>query len=250
MHAPSSGASTGVRAGISRMTTALSDDQWRRLRLVIWLLVVSALAALSYGAQLADAETPEDLAYRYSSSVAAIVQYGLMLGVLLLIARGLPRRELFALHRPASWPRAVGLVVLALLAIYAAALVYERALSVFGDWNPTDEQGLVPKDWDSSRAGAFVAFFLVVTLVAPAVEELTYRGLGISLMAPYGIPLAVLATGLLFGAAHGLIVAFPVLAIFGIIVGWLRVRTNSIYPPMLLHATFNGAALIASVTVA
>ena len=232
------------------MGQRLMDDQWRRLRLVIWLLVVSALAALGYAAQLSDIETPDDLAYRYSSSVAALVQYGLMLGVLLLIAWGLPKRAVFALGRPASWPRAVGLAGLSLLAIYVAAFVYERVLSVFGDWSPTDEQGLVPKEWDSSRAGAFVAFFLVVTFVAPAVEELTYRGLGLSLLIPYGTVLAILVSGALFGAAHGLVVALPILAFFGVVVGWLRMRTASVYPPMLLHATFNGTALIISVTVA
>jgi membrane protease YdiL (CAAX protease family) len=217
-------------------------------RLLAWLVFVSALALLAYGARLTDTETPDDLAYRYSSSVAAVTQYGIMLGILLLIARGLPRRELFALRRPASWKRALGLAALALVTIYAAALVYERALSLFGDWNATDEQGLVPNGWDSSRAGAFVAFFLVVTFLAPAVEELTYRGLGISLLLPWGSMPAIGATGVLFGAAHGLLVALPVLTIFGIVVGWLRVRTDSVYPGMALHATFNGIALIAAVS--
>ena len=217
-------------------------------RLLAWLVFVVALALLAYGARVGGTDTPDDLAYRYSSSVAALVQYGLMLGILLLIARGLPRRELFALRRPSSWGRAVGLAVLALLTIYAAAFAYEQALSLFGNWSPTDEQGLVPSGWDSSRAGAFVAFFLVVTFVAPAVEELTYRGLGISLLAPWGIVPAVLVSGALFGAAHGLIVALPILTIFGIVNGVLRVRTDSIYPPMALHAVFNGLALIAAVS--
>jgi membrane protease YdiL (CAAX protease family) len=217
-------------------------------RLLGWLVFVLALALLAYASRLSGAETPDDIAYRYSSSVAALVQYGLMLAVLLLIARGLPRRDVFALRPPAAWRRALGLTVLALLTIYAAAFLYERALSLFGDWSPTDEQGLVPSGWDSSRAGAFVAFFVVVTLVAPAVEELTYRGLGISLLRPWGVVLAVIATGILFGAAHGLVVAFPILAFFGIVNGVLRVRTNSIYPPMVLHATFNGIALIAAVS--
>jgi membrane protease YdiL (CAAX protease family) len=219
-----------------------------RGKLVAWLVFVGLLALLSYGARLSDAETPDDIAYRYSSSIAALIQYALMLGVLLLIARGLPRREAFALRRPRSWPRAVGLAVLALLAIYVAAIVYDRVLSLFGDWNPTEEQGLVPDGWDSSRAGAFVAFFVVVTFVAPAVEELTYRGLGLSLLAPYGVGAAIVLTGVLFGVAHGLVIALPVLTVFGIVVGWLRVRTDSIYPPMLLHATFNGTALLVSVS--
>jgi membrane protease YdiL (CAAX protease family) len=209
---------------------------------------VVALTLLAYGARISGTDTPDDLAYRYSSSVAALVQYGLMLVVLLLIARGLPRREIFALRAPASWGRGLGLAVLALLTIYAAAFLYEQALSLFGDWSPTDEQGLVPNGWDSSRAGAFVAFFIVVTFVAPAVEELTYRGMGISLLTPWGVALSVLVSGALFGAAHGLIVALPILTVFGIVNGVLRVRTASIYPPMALHAAFNGIALIAAVS--
>lgn len=213
-------------------------------RVKAWLAFVLALALLSYAAQLGSTEMPDDLAYRYSSSIAALVQYGIMLGILLLIARGLPWRDVFAFRRPASWGRALGLTVGALVAIW----VVSAALAPF--LNANEEQGLVPNGWDSSRAGAFVAFFLVVTLVAPVVEELTYRGLGFTLLAPYGAWTAILTTGVLFGAAHGLLVALPVLSVFGIIVGWLRSRTDSIYPSMLLHATFNGTALIVSVAVA
>ncbi|HJS49340.1 MAG TPA: CPBP family intramembrane glutamic endopeptidase [Gaiellaceae bacterium] len=220
-----------------------------RGKLVAWLVFVGALTALSLGARLGDTNAPDDIAFRYSSSVAALLQYGLMLGVLLLIARGIPRRQAFALHRPESWPRALGLAGLALLTIYLTAYVYDRVLSLFGDWNPTEEQGLVPDKWDSSRAGAFVAFFFVVTFIGPAVEELAYRGLGVSLLMPYGSVVAVLVTGVLFGAVHGLVIVLLPLSVFGIVVGWLRVRTNSIYPPMLLHSTFNGTALIVSVTL-
>ena len=218
--------------------------------LIAWLVFVGIFALLNYAAQLSGTETPDDLAYRYSSSIAALIQYWIIFGVVIAIAlvSRIELRSAFAIRRPTSWPRAIGIAILALLTIYLAAFVYERVLSVFGDWSPTEEQGLVPDGWDSSRAGAFVAFFLVVTLVAPAVEELTYRGLGLSLLAPYGPTLAILVTGILFGAAHGLLIALPILAVFGIVVGWLRVRTASIYPPMLLHATFNGTALLVSVS--
>ena len=52
-------------------------------RLIAWLafVLVWQRSAL-YAAQLSGAETPDDLAYRYSSSVAALVQYGIMLGIL------------------------------------------------------------------------------------------------------------------------------------------------------------------------
>ncbi|GIU93607.1 MAG: hypothetical protein KatS3mg012_0064 [Gaiellaceae bacterium] len=223
---------------------AVSDLGRHPGRLAAWLVFVGVLTALGYGSRFSDVETPDDVAYRYSSSVAALVQYGLMLVILLLIARGLPRREAFAWRRPASWKRALGLALLALLAIWVVA----GALSPFLD--ASEEQGLVPEEWDPSRAGAFVAFFVTVTVLAPVVEELTYRGLGFSLLAPYGAWTAIVVTGVLFGAAHGLVLGLPVLVFFGVAVGWLRARTESVFPPILLHAVFNGVALIAAVATA
>lgn len=210
-------------------------------RLVAWLIFVLALTGLAYVGRLDGSEPPEDIAYRYSYAIAAAVQYAVMVGILLLIARGLPVRELFALRRPASWWRALGYAAIALVVIWIAS----AALAPFLD--ATDEQGLVPDEWDSSRAGAFAAFFVVVAFVAPVVEELTYRGLGFALLAPYGTSIAILVTGVLFGLGHGLLVALPVLTLFGVAIGWLRARSDSIYPPMVLHATFNATALVVSV---
>jgi membrane protease YdiL (CAAX protease family) len=211
-------------------------------RLIAWLAFVLVLASLAYLGRLGEDSTPDDVAYRYEYAIAAAVQYVIMLGILLLIARGLPLRTVFALRRPASWGRAIGLAVLALLVIFGASAALSPILDA------TEEQGLVPEEWDPSRLPAFVAFFFVVAFIAPAVEELTYRGLGYALIVPYGTWVAILATGVLFGAAHGLILALPVLTIFGIAVGWLRMKTDSIYPPVLLHATFNSTALIVSVS--
>jgi len=219
------------------------------VRLAFWLAFVLLLTAANYaGRFLGEDSVDEDIAYQWVSSVGIVFQYGLMLGILLLIAWGLPKREVLALRRPASWKRAAGFTALTLVAIYAAAAAYTGLLSLFGDYDASEEQGLVPDEWNPDRAAPFVAFFLGVTLLAPAVEELTYRGMGIWLVRPYGTVLAIVSTGLLFGLAHGLIIGLPVLAFFGIVVGWLRVRTHSIYPPIALHATFNGIALVVAVS--
>ena len=216
-------------------------------RLAAWLVFVLALTLLNYLGRYASDDTPEDVAYQWVSSVAIVVQFGLMLGILLLITIGLPKRELFALKRPASWKRALGLAVICLVLIYVFSLAYTGVLSLLGDFDATEEQGLVPDEWDSSRAAPFIAFFLAVTLLAPFVEELTYRGLGFSLFSPYGVVLAIVATGVLFGLAHGLLIGLPVLTFFGIVVAWLRAKTGSVYPGILLHAAFNGIALLVSV---
>jgi membrane protease YdiL (CAAX protease family) len=86
-------------------------------------------------------------------------------------------------------------------------------------------------------------------MVAPFVEELTYRGLGFAgVRDAYGVAAAIAVTALAFGLAHGLLVALPVLSIFGAILAWLRFKTDSLYPSIILHGVFNGAALIAAVS--
>ena len=85
-------------------------------------------------------------------------------------------------------------------------------------------------------------------VVAPIVEELTFRGLGYSLLARYGRWTAIVTTGLAFGLAHGLVEAFPFLAAFGIGLAYLRSRVNSVVPGMFVHGLFNAVALTVAVS--
>jgi membrane protease YdiL (CAAX protease family) len=55
--------------------------------------------------------------------------------------------------------------------------------------------------------------------------------------------------GIAFGVGHGLVTALPILTAFGIGLAFLRSRTGSIYPAILLHAVFNGFALALAVAV-
>jgi CAAX protease family protein len=115
--------------------------------------------------------------------------------------------------------------------------------------NAGEEQGLTPDHWDPNRAGAYAASFVAIAVVAPIVEELTYRGEGFGLLSAYGRWVAIVGTGLTFALGHGLLVGLPVLLVFGLGLAWLRERTDSVYPGIALHSIFNGAALIAAVTI-
>jgi membrane protease YdiL (CAAX protease family) len=209
----------------------------RPRRLLLWLGFVLAVAALGYAGQASDSELPDDFVYRYSAAALGLLQFAIFFGILLLIVVGLPKRELFGLRRPDSWPRAIGYALAGLGAVWVVSL----ALSPFLDAG--EEQGIVPEEWDPDRVGAFLAFGAVATFVAPVVEELIFRGVGFALLEPYGTWLAIIATGILFGVYHGLIVALPILAGFGIVLGWLRSATGSVYPCIALHSIFNGVAI-------
>lgn len=212
-------------------------------RLTWWWVLVGVLALIAYAARAAGGRPPEDALYEWSTVAGAALNYAIVMIPVLLIARGGPARELFALRPPRSWGRAALLMLgLFILVLFATAL-----LDTFLDAG--EEQGLAPESWDGARARAFAANAVVVVGLAPVVEELTYRGLGYSLLRPYGLPSALVGVGVAFGLAHGLVEALPILSLFGVLLAYLRERTDSVYPPMLLHATFNGLALTVSVTL-
>ena len=214
-----------------------------RSRLLGWTILVTVLAALSYAANIAGGDPPKDVLYQWTTAVGGVIQYAIILAVVLLLSRGIAPATL-GLRAPDSWARAVGWIVAALVSIWVIGAI----LNIF--LKAGEEQGLVPDSWDSSRAAPFVANFVVVAGVAPFVEELTYRGLGFAAVRDaHGAAAAIVITALAFGLAHGLVEALPVLTIFGAILAWLRLRTESVYPTMMLHALFNGIALIAAVTV-
>jgi hypothetical protein len=70
---------------------------------------------------------------------------------------------------------------------------------------------------------------------------------GYGLLERFGRTAAILLVGLAFGLVHGLIAGFPVIAVFGCGLAYLRSRTDSIYPCMLLHASFNAFGLIVGI---
>ncbi len=209
-----------------------------RGRLTAWGALVSLLMLLGYASRAAGGKPPVDAAYRYSTAASGLVQYAIILGVVLAIAR--PDWGLLALRRPSSYRR----VLTASLVALVAAFVVNGLVSAYSD--PGREQGLVPKDWDSSRAAPYVVNFVVFVAVAPVVEELTFRGLGYSLLEPLGAPLAIVSIGLVFGLAHGLLEGLPVLVTFGAGLAFIRSRTGTIYPGVVVHAAFNAIALIGS----
>jgi uncharacterized protein len=211
-------------------------------RLATWGSLVLVLIFLGYGSRLADGDPPPDALYRYDSAIGGIVIYGVFFLILVWIARGLPAREFFALRRPASWPKALGLALLSYIAIFLGAGLIIWALDA------ADEQGLTPDAWDSSKAGAYAANFVAVAIVGPIVEELMYRGAGMTLLARYGAPVSVGVTAVAFGLGHGLLLALAALVYFGVVTALLRLKTGSVYPCILVHSLFNATSLILAVT--
>jgi uncharacterized protein len=214
-------------------------------RLVAWTLLVAAIAALNYAARFATSSSTKsarDVVYSYSSFAGGMVLYFIWGAIVVAIA--VPRFDLLALRAPRSWPRALGLAGAAIVGIYLC----EAAVSLLPlPQSPGKEQGLTPTHWESAHAGAFAANMVLFAVAAPFVEELTFRGLGQSLLMFLGRWPSIVIVGFAFGLAHGLLEALLVLVPFGIALAYVRDRTDSVYPGMIVHGLFNAIALTVAV---
>jgi membrane protease YdiL (CAAX protease family) len=213
-----------------------------RARLASWTALVAAVSALEYSARFSSSTTTGNTrndVYSYSAFVNGLIFYGLILGVVLAIA--FDRTDLFALRRPAR--RAAQLAAVVLVATY----LWELVVVLLPIRNPGNEQGLTPTHWEPSHAGAFAVNLVLFCVIAPVVEELTFRGVGQSLLRFTGRWQSILLVGIAFGLWHGLVQALLILIPFGIGLAYLRDRTRSVIPGMVVHALFNGAALAVAV---
>lgn len=225
-----------------------STTPQRHTRLVVWTAFIALIAALNYYSRFSGADKSGGSShlslYSYSTFVGGLILYAIWFGVVFLIA--LNRFDLFALRRPERWGRALGLAVGVIVAIFAVEAVV-AALPL--PQSPGEEQGITTVGWEPRHAGAFAANFVLLAMVAPFVEELTFRGVGQSLLRFLGRVPSIALVGVAFGVSHGLLEALLVLVPFGIGLAWLRDRTQTVIPGMLVHAAFNGVALVAVVAL-
>jgi membrane protease YdiL (CAAX protease family) len=211
-----------------------------RRRLALWFALIAFFIVVQYASRAEG--TPEtDPLYKWSFAVGSVIQEAIFLLIVLAIA-GFSADRL-GLRLPRQKWRALGLVVGSFFMVQIFEFIYIAIA------HPGNEQGLTPDKWQPSHAAAYVANGVVVCTLVPFVEELTFRGLGFYVLRPYGRWVAILGTGVLFGLSHGLLLSLPIIIIFGCVLAWLRDRTDSVYPGMLLHGTFNVVALVAAVAV-
>ena len=204
--------------------------------------MIAAIACLSYGARLFgdDDGTAPDFLFRWSTAIFTYAFDGIVLLLMLLIARRLPVRDAFALRRPISWPSAWRIAGAALVAIYAASFVSEVVIG-----HGAREQA-VPQFWDPTRVDAFIANAIAIAVFVPVVEEAMCRGLGFRLLESYGQPVAIVGTAVAFALAHGAVNDLPWVLVTGLGLGYLRSRSASLYPCVGLHGFVNGVAVLAS----
>jgi membrane protease YdiL (CAAX protease family) len=220
----------------SSETSARPSNGSNRNALIAWLAIAVLLVALGF-LGTSTGQTDPDVLYDYSFAAGSTIVYAILVTVTLAIAHSYGDGVGPLGLRAASWSwvwRAVGLIVLVL----ALGAVIEPFL------HASEKQGFAPDAWRPDRAGAFAVNSVIASTIVPFAEELFFRGLGVRVLLPFGGLAAVGVTASAFGLGHGLLVALPVLVPFGLALGWVRWRSDSIWPGVAAHGSYNGIALL------
>jgi membrane protease YdiL (CAAX protease family) len=162
---------------------------------------------------------------------------------------------------PAQWSRAelpgFGLVPPADKRAYPAAIVLGFIVLLLGGALTHLLAGNRPVHQDVAVMASKVSLdmrillALLVVCVAPFVEELVFRGVLLSgLASRMRIGWAMLVSAIVFGGAHLPDFKFawypvPALILLGLVLAWLRIRTRSLWPSIILHASNNFFAALA-----
>ena len=87
--------------------------------------------------------------------------------------------------------------------------------------------------------------------VAPLIEETVFRGFLYPLIGrSFGVPVAIVTTGILFGAMHlgqlwGAWIQVGVITCVGIILTWVRAKRGTVLASFLIHISYNSTLFLA-----
>jgi membrane protease YdiL (CAAX protease family) len=149
-----------------------------------------------------------------------------------------------------SW-RNIGLAFLLWLTMWA---VFVATYIVLGSsWGVVGEMGKAILKIGSlygrldGASSELIAFAIIQpVLITPFVEEIIFRGsLYGWLRGNLSSNFTILTTATLFALYHPLIYLWPIAFVFGLVSGWVRERTNSLTPFLIIHM-LNSITMIAA----
>jgi membrane protease YdiL (CAAX protease family) len=221
----------------SSPTSATPSSDYKAVPFFGWSLLAVLFIAVSFLSREIGTEDTKNIFYDYGFAVTTIVWYAALVGLTFALAIPYPRTPRALGLNLFRW-RWVGIAIGFIIGVLILSVLLEPLL------HGGREQGLSPDEWQPEHARAFLLNGVLVSTVVPFAEELFFRGLGVRALQFFGGMSAVVLTGLVFGFSHGVPGALPPLVLFGIALGWIRLRSGSVWPGVLAHGFFNAVGIL------
>lgn len=188
--------------------------------------------------------------------------FGAVLAMILILvlvkvhfARGLKGFGL----RPRTIPRDLGAAFINLLAVWPLVAATMIVTTVVGEvisrlfrgrsFEMPQHEALKEMS-QSSSLSLFVLLVVLAVVIAPLIEEMLFRGLLQTLVrthleSPW---VAIVVTSVLFALVHGNPEHWPALFILSMGLGYAYEASGSLFRPIFMHALFNGAIIVSTMT--
>ncbi|MBO4398124.1 MAG: CPBP family intramembrane metalloprotease [Bacteroidaceae bacterium] len=176
-----------------------------------------------------------DLMYHYA--LCAIIT--VTLGIIIFIAMKFVKISFGRIKKQKILPL---MAVTPTLAISYMCFEFSCAmLLLISGWLPEEFLENDPDLFMIITPSTWVLSLLLIGILGPIFEEIMCRGVLIGGLLKIKCPVwtAIILSGIIFGALHGMIIMFLGCTIFGIITGWLYYRTQSLIPGIIMHIINN-----------
>ena len=181
-----------------------------------------------------------DIMFAHQTEILLISGFVVLLGLWLMAKL---RKSTFGAFTGIARPTKTPVLVLALAAGVAMSFWATIAINMI-PWPEAMVESYVESS-ASLTSQQPVIDFLAVVLMAPLVEELLFRGViydALCAFVPAGA--AVVFQAMLFGSTHGTLLWILYSTLIGCVLGYVRKRTNSLWPCILMHSAFNGSSYL------
>ena len=144
--------------------------------------------------------------------------------------------------RPGAW--------LLPILVWAAVLTFNGLYGVVVTEMGWDS--LEPPDlpFDTFGAGSLAITGLLVIVLGPFAEEVFFRGFVMAGLARrWGPAVGIVASSLLFSLAHGSVALIVPIFVAGALLGWLYLRTGSLWGSIMAHMAQNAVAFTVTIVI-
>ena len=178
---------------------------------------------------------------------ALVIQLIIEVGVVGLLLLTLPRLSGFSLRELGfTMPKAQTFVTAIVGAVAMAIAVNGTATLIETLMHHKHDQKVVEMFKAIHDPGSIAFFAIFATIIAPFAEETIFRIFAFNIGLRYrGFWFGAILSGLLFGLAHGDLIAALPLAFGGVVLCTVYYRTQNAFASMITHGLFNSLTVIA-----
>jgi membrane protease YdiL (CAAX protease family) len=143
----------------------------------------------------------------------------------------------------------IGIGLLGAVVVFACAAAFVVIYAEITGTQPTSNVGTVATNTTASWQ---VYWLAAIAVLAPFVEELHFRGMWWSALRRRGLPswLTLLVTALLFAGIHLEPARLALLFAAGLVLGFVRMKTDRLGPSIVVHLIMNGIAAVSLLSLA